>query len=42
MEGYTARNLAVASDRLPATSGIAKYLGPILGNVYLAGIWRND
>ncbi|KAF5021351.1 hypothetical protein F66182_6619 [Fusarium sp. NRRL 66182] len=39
---YTSRNLTKMSDRLPALSGIAKWLQPHFDNpVYLAGLWNN-
>ncbi|KAH7195362.1 heterokaryon incompatibility protein-domain-containing protein [Fusarium oxysporum] len=40
---YTSRELTKSSDRLPALSGIAKWLQPHLGNPgYLAGLWNNS
>ncbi|KAH7205613.1 hypothetical protein BKA60DRAFT_611668 [Fusarium oxysporum] len=40
---YTSRELTKSSDRLPALSGIAKWLQPHLGNpAYLAGLWNNS
>ncbi|KAK0652634.1 hypothetical protein B0T16DRAFT_387865 [Cercophora newfieldiana] len=41
---YTPKALSFDSDRLPALSGIAKYLQPYIappGAEYLAGIWRH-
>ncbi|RKK12182.1 hypothetical protein BFJ66_g9208 [Fusarium oxysporum f. sp. cepae] len=40
---YTYRELTKSSDRLPALSGIAKWLQSHLGNPgYLAGLWNNS
>ncbi|KAF4502395.1 hypothetical protein FAGAP_1365 [Fusarium agapanthi] len=40
---YTSRDMTKPNDRLPALSGIAKWLQPHLGNLgYLAGIWNNS
>ena len=39
---YTARNLTIADDRLPALSGLARHFAsPKLGR-YLAGIWESN
>lgn len=40
VERFSARRLTESSDKLPALSGIAQRLQPILGE-YLAGIWRD-
>jgi len=42
VEDFSARALAKPMDRLPALSGLATALEPILRTDYLAGIWRND
>lgn len=40
---YTSRDMTKSNDRLPALSGIAKWLQTHLGNPgYLAGIWNNN
>ncbi|CZR44065.1 uncharacterized protein FPRO_13859 [Fusarium proliferatum ET1] len=40
---YTSRDMTKSNDRLPALSGIAKWLQSHLGNPgYLAGIWNNS
>ncbi|KAF5630122.1 heterokaryon incompatibility protein [Fusarium sp. NRRL 52700] len=40
---YTSRGLTKSDDRLPALSGIAKWLQPHLGSPgYLAGLWNNS
>ncbi|KAF5641437.1 heterokaryon incompatibility protein [Fusarium tjaetaba] len=40
---YTSRDMTKSNDRLPALSGIAKWLQPHLGNPeYLAGLWNNS
>jgi hypothetical protein len=41
VQRYTKRSLTYSSDKLPALSGIAKWIGPRLGGTYLAGIWEN-
>lgn len=38
---YTHRNLTLPTDRLPAISGIATRFGRILGDDYLAGLWKS-
>ena len=42
MQKYTTRNLTVASDRLPAISGLAAALQSRIGFEYLAGLWNTD
>ena len=40
---YTSRSLTIASDKLPALSGLATFLFKIRSqDVYLAGLWRNE
>ncbi|KAF5544825.1 heterokaryon incompatibility protein [Fusarium phyllophilum] len=40
---YTSRDMTKSNDRLPALSGIAKWLQPHLGNPrHLAGLWNNN
>jgi hypothetical protein len=41
VENYTRRSITYTSDKLPALSGIVKNLSPVLGGIYLAGIWNN-
>jgi len=42
ISSYTTCQLTKESDKLPALSGIAKFLQPVLGKEYLAGIWREN
>lgn len=43
VEAYSQRRLSVATDKLPAISGIAAAVGRRQpGDMYLAGIWRNN
>lgn len=39
---YTAANIKVSSDKLPALSGVAKRIHELSGHDYLAGIWRDS
>jgi hypothetical protein len=39
---YSSRKLSYDSDKLPAFSGIAALIHPVLGGEYLAGIWSGD
>ncbi|EXJ55071.1 uncharacterized protein A1O5_12810 [Cladophialophora psammophila CBS 110553] len=39
---YTLRKLTVASDKLPAISGIAKKVQAATKSAYLAGLWRDN
>ena len=39
---YTSRRLTVATDVLPALSGLAKAFQNLLGDRYCAGLWAND
>lgn len=39
---YTRRNLTYASDKLPAFSGLAQRLHPLIGGDYAAGVWTAD
>lgn len=41
VEQYTSRRLTVATDRLPAMSGLAAAVGNHLPSGYLAGIWQS-
>ena len=41
VEKYSYRRLTVATDRLPALSGIASRLGEATGDQYCAGIWQS-
>ena len=40
VEVFNRRKLSFESDKLPALSGIAKVLARKIGNIYLAGIWK--
>ncbi|CBX92002.1 hypothetical protein LEMA_P047080.1 [Plenodomus lingam JN3] len=42
VEQYSARNLTVASDKLPAISGIASKIRKATHSDYLAGLWRGN
>jgi hypothetical protein len=42
VQEYCKRQLTKTSDKLPAFSGIATNLQPVLGGDYLAGIWASD
>ena len=42
VEQYTSRRLTVATDRLPAMSGLAAAIGNHLPSDYLAGVWRSQ
>ncbi|KAL8673381.1 MAG: hypothetical protein Q9168_002207 [Polycauliona sp. 1 TL-2023] len=39
---YTAKKLTKATDILPALSGIASKIQQSSGDIYLAGLWKND
>lgn len=39
---YTRRELTYITDRLPALSGMAKYVANYCQDEYLAGLWRGD
>jgi hypothetical protein len=39
---YTSRNLTVATDILPALSGLARAFQNLLSDKYCAGLWAND
>jgi hypothetical protein len=39
---YTRRRLTVASDKLPAFSGLSERAHRAVGGAYLAGLWSND
>lgn len=39
---YSKRALSYEADKLPAISGIAAKIQPLLGSDYLCGIWRED
>jgi hypothetical protein len=41
VEQYSIRNLTVASDKLPALSGLANLFGTRTGDTYLAGLWKS-
>lgn len=42
VQEYTGRKLTFGSDKLPAFSGIAQRLHPVIGGDYLAGLWSKD
>ncbi|KAJ0164775.1 hypothetical protein CTA2_230, partial [Colletotrichum tanaceti] len=42
VSAYSWRRLTYASDKLPAFSGLAQRLHPVVGGDYLAGIWSAD
>lgn len=40
--GYAHRSITKETDRLPAMSGLARLVGGILGDEYLAGLWKGN
>lgn len=42
VEGYSRRSLSVSSDKFPAISGLATEYSYLLGDSYIAGLWRSD
>lgn len=40
VDGFTARGLAFATDKLPAIAGMAEHYGTVLKDQYCAGLWR--
>jgi hypothetical protein len=42
IEGYSARELSVPSDKFAGVSGLASELAYLLGDPYVAGLWRKD
>jgi len=42
VQGYSKRNLSVASDKLPALSGLASEFAYLLNDQYIAGLWKDD
>jgi hypothetical protein len=42
VEKYSARNLTVASDKLPAISGIASKIRKATHSDYMAGLWKSN
>ncbi|OBT98050.2 hypothetical protein VE01_03904 [Pseudogymnoascus verrucosus] len=42
LEQYSKRNLTVASDKLPAISGVAAQFAHLTGDKYVAGLWERD
>ncbi|WQF87944.1 Putative heterokaryon incompatibility [Colletotrichum destructivum] len=42
ISAYSGRRLTYASDKLPAFSGLAQRLHPVVGGDYLAGLWTAD
>jgi hypothetical protein len=39
---YSMRTMTKMSDRSPALSGLARKFTDITGDLYLAGMWKND
>ncbi|KAK3350278.1 heterokaryon incompatibility protein-domain-containing protein [Lasiosphaeria hispida] len=39
---YSAHDLTLASDRLPALAGLAQAFAAATGDTYIAGLWRGD
>jgi hypothetical protein len=42
VSNYSHRKMTKQSDKLPALSGLAHKVADVTGDLYLAGIWRND
>lgn len=42
VENYSQRRLTFSSDKLPAFSGISGRIHPVIGGIYLAGLWTKD
>ncbi|MBE3046220.1 hypothetical protein IMZ48_27520, partial [Candidatus Bathyarchaeota archaeon] len=42
VQDFSRRAISFDTDKLPAFSGIAQRLHPLIGGDYLAGIWSND
>ncbi|KAH6990101.1 heterokaryon incompatibility protein-domain-containing protein [Ilyonectria destructans] len=42
VEQYSTRNLTMASDKLPAISGLANLVATRTGDMYFAGLWKSD
>lgn len=42
VQQYSRRQLTIASDKLPAFSGLARVFHSLLGGDYLAGLWTSD
>ncbi|KAE8447348.1 hypothetical protein EG329_010906 [Mollisiaceae sp. DMI_Dod_QoI] len=45
IQDFTGRNLTYTSDKLPALSGYvlyARHIHSLTGDIYLAGLWKND
>lgn len=40
VEGYCLRSLTKASDKLPASGGLAKWMQQYVGGAYAAGLWK--
>jgi hypothetical protein len=40
VKGYVERHITKPGDRLPALSGLAKAVGEVTGDEYLAGVWK--
>lgn len=39
---FSARLFTVARDKLPAIAGVAKYIGDVTGDEYVAGLWKSS
>jgi hypothetical protein len=42
IEDYSSRELTLATDKLPAVSGLADVQQKLTGDVYLAGLWKSS
>ena len=42
VSAYSRKQLSYPSDRLPALSGMAQTVQPVVGGSYLAGLWEKD
>ena len=42
VEGYSARELSIPSDKFAGVSGLASEFAYLLGDQYVAGLWRKD
>jgi hypothetical protein len=42
IEEYSARDLTILEDKLPALSGLASKFGSLTGFTYIAGLWRES
>jgi hypothetical protein len=42
VEGYSERKLSMPTDKFAGVSGLASEIAYLLGDQYVAGLWRND